>query len=227
MPPFAEMVLGPVMVKTFLINAVWPGAKPRQPCECVLTTRLNKPSLDVYAPRTYITVMNCYRSENIVGTLALTLSDILLQVSQAEAPSNITAAGLTLIGHVPGLSIHDLSRGLSLSHPGTVRLVDRMAADGLVTRTRSDSDGRAVALVLTPMGEARERAVLASRQAALSQALACLTTEEHTALAQISEKIITSLLRDESHALQMCRLCNSKACVDCPVEAELDRQAAH
>ena len=85
--------------------------------------------------------MKHYKAENIIGALALTLSDVMFKATRNEAPSNISAAGLTLIGRVPGISIHELSSGIGLSHPGTVRLVDRMVADDLVERERSETDG--------------------------------------------------------------------------------------
>ena len=65
--------------------------------------------------------MSNYKAENVVGAMALMLSDALLTASQKEAAANISAAAITLIGHVPGLSIDELSQGLNLSHPGAVR----------------------------------------------------------------------------------------------------------
>ena len=169
--------------------------------------------------------MKDYRAENVVGALVLTLSDVLLKVTQVEAPANISAAGLTLIGHIPGISIRALSLGLGLSHAGTVRLVDRMSADGLVERARSETDGRAVALYLTIDGKKREQMIHKSRRAALSTAMSSLSRDEYASLAQISEKLITSILKDEEHALKVCRLCDSQACTSCPVDAELRRRS--
>ena len=45
-----------------------------------------------------------------------------------------TPAALCVIGHEPGLSIDFLARVLGMSHPGTVRLVDRLETDGLIKR---------------------------------------------------------------------------------------------
>jgi DNA-binding MarR family transcriptional regulator len=168
--------------------------------------------------------MKHYKAENIIGALALTLSDVMLEATRNEAPSNILAAGLTLIGHVPGISIYELSSGIGLSHPGTVRLVDRMVADDLVERARSETDGRAVALFLTLAGKTREQSILSSRRTVLSSALSSLSSEEHESLAQIAAKLVTAILTDEEHALKICRLCDSDACNDCPVEAELSRK---
>jgi len=165
--------------------------------------------------------MNHYKAENIIGALVLTLSDVIHNETQIKAPKNISAAGLTLVGHIPGISIHELSKGLGMSHPGTVRLVDRMVADGLVTRERSQTDGRAVALSLTPAGKEREQMILSSRRIALGKVMSVLTSDEHEALAQISEKLITAIVTDGEYALRVCRLCDSNACNGCPLEAEL------
>lgn len=57
--------------------------------------------------------------------MALALSDAVRVETRGQAPANISAAGIILIGHAPGLSIQELSIGLELSHPGAVRLVDQ------------------------------------------------------------------------------------------------------
>ena len=182
-------------------------------------------ALDVHAPRIYINVMDCNKAENIIGAMVLTLSDLMLKATQIEAPANISAAGITLIGHVPGISIQELSQGLELSHPGTVRLVDRLEADDLVERRRSNTDGRAVSLTLTLKGKKREQIILASRRTALSNAMSSLSNKEFQALAKISDKLITAILSDEEHGFRICRLCDSKVCLGCPIDAELIKKS--
>lgn len=154
--------------------------------------------------------------------MALALSDTLIADARRQVPQSIDAAGITLIGHVPGMSILELSKGLALSHPGTVRLVDRMVAGGFVTRSRSEEDGRTVALTLTPAGEAQEHAVLASRCISLECALSHLSEAEVTLLSKISEKLLNAMVTDDHSALRICRLCDSDACIGCPVEAKLE-----
>jgi DNA-binding MarR family transcriptional regulator len=161
-------------------------------------------------------------SNNVIGAMALALSDAVRVKTRGEAPKNITAAGLTLIGHVPGLSIQELSMGLELSHPGAVRLVDRMVASGLVTRTRSRGDNRTVELTLTVSGKSKEEAILASRSRSLDQALSHLSIDEIASLSQISRKLLRAIVGDEETAWRVCRLCNSAECIGCPVEAALD-----
>lgn len=165
------------------------------------------------------------KNENMIGAMALALSDAVITDARRQVPQNIEAAGLTLIGHVPGMSILELSKGLDLSHPGTVRLVDRMVAGGFVTRARSEEDGRTVALTLTPAGEEQEHAVLASRGMSLEGALSHLSREEVATLSQISKKLLNGMVTDEYSALRICRLCDSKVCIGCPVEAKLEENS--
>jgi MarR family transcriptional repressor of emrRAB len=169
--------------------------------------------------------MNIAKNENVIGALVLAPSDTILTASDGEVSSNISAPGLALIGHEPGISIHELSQGLGLSHPGTVRVVDRMVARNLVVRKRSLEDARAVELFLTPSGKQQEQSILASRKSALGNALAFLTADEIESLSRISEKLLSAILVDEAHAFKICRLCDSSSCIGCPIEEALLRGA--
>lgn len=162
------------------------------------------------------------RIENIVGALALALSDAILCSAQQEAPEpGPAAAALALLGHNPGLTIERLRRSLGLSHPGAVRLVDRLVADGLVVRIPSRRDRRAVALHLTEAGAAGCAAILAARQGGLANALAGLGPEELATFGTLAEKVLRRVVRDEDHAYAVCRLCNDPVCDECPVDDEL------
>lgn len=159
--------------------------------------------------------------ENVVGALALAVADTLQKNAQAEAPEGAAAAAITLIGHVPGLSIEKLRRALSLSHSGAVRLVDRSVAEGLAERVPALDDRRAVALKLTPRGEATCEAILSARQSGLASALATLDPQELQQFGELAAKVLRGLVTSEDHAFRFCRLCNYSACVDCPVDAAL------
>ncbi|TIM09992.1 MAG: MarR family transcriptional regulator [Mesorhizobium sp.] len=162
------------------------------------------------------------RIENVIGALAVAFADILQRDAQAKAPEpGPAASAITLIGHVPGLSIERLRRALSLSHSGTVRLVDRLVAEGLAARFSAPDDHRAVALRLTPLGETTCSAILSARQKGLASALAVLSQEELQEFGNLAAKLLRGLVSTEDHAYRICRLCNYTACLDCPVEAEL------
>src|SRR5690606_1644267 len=72
------------------------------------------------------------RDLNVIGAFALALSDDFRGAMQELAEGNESAcAALIVIGQESGLSVDRLSKILGLSQPGTVRLVDRLAADHL------------------------------------------------------------------------------------------------
>ena len=162
------------------------------------------------------------RTANVLGALALGLADEIRAASERQAREGGPApAAVTLIGHDPGLSIDRLRRALGLSHPGAVRLVDRLAADGLVERRPSARDGRAVALVLTRDGERQRDAILAERHGRLLAALQLLNRRERVQLDWLAARLLSAFVRDDGHAYAVCRLCDEKACLECPVDAAL------
>lgn len=160
--------------------------------------------------------------ENVAGALALAISDDLLRAAEAEAPEpGQAAAAIALLAHAPRMPIEKLRRALGLSHPGTVRLIDRLEKQGLVLRGPSDVDGRAVALTLTREGKKRCRAILRARKGVLERAMQSLTPAEKTLFGRLADKLLRAVLRSEDHAWAMCRLCDDGICTECPVEAEL------
>ena len=164
--------------------------------------------------------------ENTVGALALALSDALLRDVQDQAPEpGPAAAAIALLRHEPGMTIERLRRALRISHPGAVRLVDRLVADALAVRRPSPTDRRAVALHLTEAGERRCDAILAARQGSLARSLGTLDEAERRALGLLTEKLLTGLIRGIDDACSVCRLCDAGACRDCPVERALTAAA--
>jgi DNA-binding MarR family transcriptional regulator len=162
------------------------------------------------------------RTENIVGALVLALSDSLLQgVAKAAPEPGQAAAAIALLRHEPGMPIERMRRALGLSHPGTVRLVDRLVGDGLVERRPSLRDKRAVALHLTKAGETTCAAILTNRSDRVADALGKLKPADRDAFGRIAEQLLSSLIQDEEDAYSVCRLCDATACVRCPVSHAL------
>jgi MarR family transcriptional regulator, negative regulator of the multidrug operon emrRAB len=162
------------------------------------------------------------RLANIVGALALALAD-QLAVATEVAAGHIAAAPAALVAlHdlLAGRSIDDLRRAVGLTHSGTVRLVDRLVADGLAQR-RPSADGRAVAVALTPQGRRLARRTMAARRAALADVLDVLNPRECAQLTAITEKLVgvVAAHRLRAHAAGheppggwLCRLCDPDAC---------------
>lgn len=159
---------------------------------------------------------------NQVGALALALSDEMrAQAEAAAGEAGPAAAALVLTGHEPGLSIAALAQAVGLSHPGAVRLVDRLVAEGLMHRRPDARDRRVMGLFLTEAGEARAAAVQAARNAPLAGVVAALTPVEAALLSGVVTRLLIARTDGEAAALRICRLCDHLACGRCPVEAAL------
>ncbi len=151
------------------------------------------------------------RTANLLGALALTLADRAGAAVHADAgvSGSDAAALVTLRNYAEDEPLDLLRRALALSHPGVVRLADRLQARGFVERHRSDRDGRAVALRLTRAG----------RRAA-DAALTTLDAGERKALAPMLERMLGAQTTDSTASLVICRMCDPDVCGHpdrCPV----------
>jgi MarR family transcriptional regulator, negative regulator of the multidrug operon emrRAB len=165
------------------------------------------------------------RTANLLGALAVGLTDAVEAAARKEAREGGPAgAALCAIAHEPGLSIEQLRRALGLSHPGAVRLIDRLAAEGVIER-RAARDRRAVALQLTPAGMRRVRKIIADRRRALQATLRVLSPRERRSLAPLLAKMLRALPQSEAHALAICRFCEGEACDPCPVGEGLEEKS--
>lgn len=168
--------------------------------------------------------MKNMKLENSVGALSLAIADAIHQSTQKEAPEvGPAAAALALLGHEPGMSIERLRRSLGLSHPGAVRLVDRLVLEGVVERKQAKADRRAVALYLTTAGSANCASVLSVRQERIAHVLEVLDPAEREIFGRLTEKLLNSLVKDLDQAYSICRLCDPASCTNCPVANALDQ----
>ena len=137
--------------------------------------------------------MSSSRTSNLLGALAVGLTDALTEVTERGARHGAAApAALVTIADEARISIERLSQVLQLSHSGAVRLVDRLSADGLVER-QSGRDQRSVSLVLT--------------------------AAERRSLSPLLEKLLAGVSAGRRSADHICRLCDTSVCPlsDCPV----------
>jgi len=166
--------------------------------------------------------MDDERTLNLLGALALSVVDALNAVVEANAGyGGETPAALVTLGADSGLSINALRQILNLSHPGTVRLIDRLESQGLVER-RAGADGRTLALFLTDAGSERRRAILTERRQQLQLAVNSLTLNDRKQLTSLLEKMLTAMTTSELQASIICRLCEEEVCPGdrCPVEQQ-------
>lgn len=163
------------------------------------------------------------RTANLLGALALAVADRIEEVARTILNhAGETPAALVVIGYGLGPSNDQLRRVLGLSHPGSVRLVDRLVSGGLVER-REGRDRRAIALYLTDRGAACRERLLRGRLAAIAPYLSGLTDPEEDALAALLHKMLSSLDTTDLERCTLCRLCDDRVCTDCPIPADFKR----
>ncbi len=155
------------------------------------------------------------RDRNIFGAFALMISDDIVRASSSRAPeAGPAASALALLAH----------KRVGLSHAGTVRLVDRLAAEELIERREHSTDGRARSLYLTPAGKIASDGVLASRDQVIAVGLSVLHPDELKILSGIAERVLRNRLENLEQSYRICRLCCYAGCTNCPVDAELNER---
>jgi MarR family transcriptional regulator, negative regulator of the multidrug operon emrRAB len=152
------------------------------------------------------------RLANLLGAAVLAAGDRMrAAVEQELGVGGAAPAALVHVAAYPGVSTEALHRVLGISQPGTVQLVERLVAQGLVER-RPGRDRRTQALHATARGHEALAALLARRAEALATLLAPLSPTERDALTPLLEKVVAGLADDRPHALTACRLCDRDAC---------------
>jgi DNA-binding MarR family transcriptional regulator len=156
------------------------------------------------------------RLANLLGVTALAAADRLRAAVEADLGHGGAApAVLVHLQAYPGESVEALRRVLAISQPATVRAVDRLAEEGLVER-RPGPDRRTLALFLTRRGQHAARRVLARRMASLRDILAALDEDERARLLPLLEKLTSCLAVDRPGALNVCRMCDRRSCLQRP-----------
>ena len=165
------------------------------------------------------------RTANLLGAVGLAVADrIELTARDVLSHAGETPAALVVIGYGLGPSNDQLRRILGLSHAGSVRLVDRLVADGLVER-RGGRDKRAIALHLTEQGAGLREDLLKGRLAAIRPLLAPLTATEQDTFASLLHKMLSSMEATDLERCNLCRLCDDRVCSDCPIPANFRGKA--
>ena len=159
------------------------------------------------------------RTANLLGALALGLSDHLVAASEAGIGLGVGApAALVIIGTTPGLSIDALRRGLRLTHSAAVRTVMKLTAAGLVAKAQGQ-DGRVASLTLTKQGTSALARLYDGRRAMIERLLNGLTTPAIEGLERALDHALTRLPVDVDDTIAICRLCEEAICPQdrCPV----------
>ena len=156
---------------------------------------------------------------NLLGVVGLAVANHIEKATrELMKHAGETPAALVVIGYDLGPSNDMLRRILGLSHSGTVRLVDRLVEDELVER-REGSDARTVALYVTKKGRSLREKILKGRLAAISPLLEPLSNDEQETLNSLLHKMLSSQETSDMERRSLCRLCDKRACYDCPIPA--------
>jgi DNA-binding MarR family transcriptional regulator len=153
------------------------------------------------------------RHANLLGALALVITDQTEQaVAAAAGQSASAAAALSALHHfLDRPTLDQLRKVLGLTPSGAVRLVDRLADAGLVTRG-AGGDGRSRSVVLTDAGKRAAEQITTARATLLSSALGGLSPEERQTLHSLMGRVMATIVGSKDGGAWICRLCDLDAC---------------
>jgi DNA-binding MarR family transcriptional regulator len=153
------------------------------------------------------------RQANVLGALALIITDQTAHAVAGTAGQSVSAAAaLSALHHfLDRPTLDQLRKVLGLTHSGAVRLVDRLADAGLVTRGSGD-DGRSRSVALTEAGRRLAETITAARAELLSDALAGLSATERRTLHTLMSRVMANMVHSKDGGAWICRLCDLDAC---------------
>lgn len=155
---------------------------------------------------------------NKLAALSLAVTDAALA---ADAGLATTAVAALIAGaNSPPLAIGEIAVIVGLTHSATVRLVDRLEADGLMRRQRRI--GREVLVEITPAGRRRAQELQSRRLAESGAFLACLTPDERNQLGRLLDRIMQDHVDRGVDRRRLCRMCARSYCNCCFESPETD-----
>lgn len=165
--------------------------------------------------------MTRLRTANLLAALAADISEhVQDELKTHPNQTDSSVAALNVMSFWEGITNSELAKALKLSHTATVRLVDKLEAQGLV-EARGGEDLRATYLHLTAAGAKAVRPALAARCVAAEGYLSALTPSEEKQFTALLEKMIRPLATDDVAVVHFCRLCDFTSCEPdkCPMHA--------
>jgi DNA-binding MarR family transcriptional regulator len=125
--------------------------------------------------RAQVTVMRALAAEFPSDIISLNEYDVLFNITRAPQRR---------------LRLKDLNRTVLITQPSVSRLVDRLAARGLVTKAHDPSDGRGTIVAITSEGFELFRRVAFSHMDAITRHVGnALDEQELTALAALCDRL--------------------------------------
>ena len=154
---------------------------------------------------------------NVVLAWITSVQDQLRDERRGLGLTSRDLSALTLVATHDGCSMDWLKERVDLTQSGTVRLVDRLAAQDLLVRL--PRTGRGVALRVTPAGTRALRRWAAGRDRVVTAALGAMPPETSDALVRAMAVALQEQSRTRHQADVTCRGCTWSACEPgCPVD---------
>nr|WP_256469736.1 MarR family transcriptional regulator [Pleomorphomonas sp. NRK KF1] len=148
---------------------------------------------------------------NKFAALSLAVTDATISGDAALAPTAVAA--LITAANNPPASIGEMAAIVGLTHSATVRLIDRLEADGLLHRRRRV--GREVLVEITPAGRRRAEGLQDHRLAESNGFLACLSIEERVLLDRLVDRMLRAHAARGHDRRRLCRMCSRSSCTCC------------
>jgi len=169
--------------------------------------------------------MTRLRTANMLAAFAGEISERAKAILKSHPNQTDSAvAALNIMSFWEGITNAQLAKALKLSHTATVRLVDKLEAQGFV-EARPGEDKRATHLFLTDTGRKAVEPALVARCAMVTSYLSPLTAKEEAQFSALLEKLMRPLGTDAYGVSHFCRLCEFSACPGdrCPMHANMDK----
>jgi DNA-binding MarR family transcriptional regulator len=150
---------------------------------------------------------------NVLGAVALAVADQTAQAVVAATGQSVTAAAAlsALNEFLDRPTLDQIRRVLGLTPSGAVRLIDRLAEAGLVTRGPG-SDGRTRSVMLTDAGRRAADAGAAARMTYLRESLSTLTAAERATLDHFLGRVMAAVVDRKDGGAWICRHCDLTGC---------------
>jgi DNA-binding MarR family transcriptional regulator len=135
------------------------------------------------------------------------LEELDLSLSQLHA--------LTHVAEARKCSVGGLAEALGVTHPAAVKLAEKLARKGLLTRGVGLDDHRQTELSATPEGRRLINRVREERTNRLEQVFNRMSAEERQALIQGLQGFVTAATRNEAALDQLCVNCQTLLPTEC------------
>jgi len=150
-------------------------------------------------------------SEIVVKTFTVQLlrelDDLDITLSQLQALTHVAEQGKSSVG--------SLAEGLGVTHPAAVKLVEKLARKGLVTRGVAAGDHRQSEIGATPEGRRIVNEVRRARTERLVAVMDRMDPADRQALICGLQAFVTAALRDDDALDQLCVSCQALLPTDC------------